>query len=108
MVSVTVPEGFVTLSVSVSPALKVTGKLSVPSVKLPSGLIVPVAIVTMLRESVTERAAGVTGQLKVYPVILVQLPVAPESIELQRGEPVSEQVSIPDRPDTVTEREEIF
>jgi hypothetical protein len=63
MESVTELEGFITFRVSVSPALKVTGKLSVPSVKLPSGLIVPVAITTILRESVTVRAAGVTGQL---------------------------------------------
>lgn len=62
--SVTVLEGFVNFRVRVSPALKVTEKLSGTSVKLPSGLIVPVAITTILRESVTVRAAGATGQMK--------------------------------------------
>ena len=63
MVSVTVPEGFVTFRVKVSPALKVTGK-PVPSVKLPSGLIVPVATTVILCESVMVIAAAATGQTK--------------------------------------------
>ena len=106
--SVTVLEGFVNFRVRVSPALKVTEKLSGTSVKLPSGLIVPVAMTIPLRESVTVRAAAATGHVKVCPFTFVQLLILPESIELQAGEPpLLEQVSVPDGPVTVAEREEM-
>jgi hypothetical protein len=97
----TTPDGFIIFSARVSPGLKVM--LNEGAVKLPSALIVPVATTDPLRERVTVIAAAATGQFQLWPVCAVQFPVAPGSIELQRGEPLSLQFSNPARADTDTE-----
>jgi hypothetical protein len=98
----TTPDGFIIFSARVSPGLKVM--LNEGAVKLPSALIVPVATTDPLRERVTVIAAAVVGHVKLllWPCF-TQFAVAPGSIELQRGEPLSLQFSNPARADTDTE-----
>ena len=104
MVLFTTPDGFIIVSVRVSPGLKVV--LNAGAVKLPSVLTVPVATTIPLRESFTVIAAAVMGHVKVWPVTWWQFAVAPESNELQRGELLSEQASDPARVETDTESTE--